>query len=375
MKYRNRLFSSRDPYDTDGTDELFVSAMKENCAYHYANNEKYRRILDAEGFSPDMIRETADLERLPFIPTAALKKHDLNTDSGAGHVTVTSSGTSGSMSTIHYDLGTIIQAGKMALKVAGRRGLISLKPVNYIVFGYKPHKGNRTAATKTAFLTTLLAPAIKRVYALTYRDGRYEPDLEGVIDAIIRFSKSKFPTRFMGFPSYTYFVMKMLDERGIRLNLPKGSKIMLGGGWKQYYREKADKQTFYDLAEKTLGVGAENIIEFYGAAEHAILYCDCPNHRFHVPVYGRVMIRDTRTLKKLGFNETGLVNLMSPMVKSSPVLSVMTDDLGILRDGRRCGCGITSPVLEIVGRVGLREIMTCAAGAENTLKESKAETR
>ena len=63
----------------------------------------------------------------------------------------------------------------------------------------------------------------------------------------------------------------------------------------------------------------------------------------------------------------GLVNLISPMVKATPILSVMTDDLGVLHDGNECGCGINSPFIEIIGRVGLREIKTCAAGAADIL--------
>ena len=45
----------------------------------------------------------------------------------------------------------------------------------------------------------------------------------------------------------------------------------------------------------------------------------------------------------------------------------MTDDLGVLHDGGECGCGCNSPFLEIIGRVGLKEIKTCAAGAAELL--------
>lgn len=50
----------------------------------------------------------------------------------------------------------------------------------------------------------------------------------------------------------------------MRLRLHRGSKIMLGGGWKQFYRQQVDKRTLYALAEKVLGVGQENIVEFLG---------------------------------------------------------------------------------------------------------------
>ena len=45
----------------------------------------------------------------------------------------------------------------------------------------------------------------------------------------------------------------------------------------------------------------------------------------------------------------------------------MTDDLGYLSPGTDCPCGIPSPYLTVLGRVGLRDITTCAAGAANIL--------
>lgn len=100
------------------------------------------------------------------------------------------------------------------------------------------------------------------------------------------------------------------------------------------------------------------------------MYTDCPNHRFHIPVYSRVLIRDCDTLEPLPFGEVGLVNLITPMICATPILSVMTDDLGVLRDGAECGCGIRSPYLEIIGRVAPDSIRTCAAGASQLLSDS-----
>ena len=146
---------------------------------------------------------------------------------------------------------------------------------------------------------------------------------------------------------------------------------MLGGGWKQFYTEQVEKNVLYDLAKKVLGIEEADIIEFFGAVEHPILYCDCMNHHFHVPAYSRVIIRDVKTLKPVENGQIGLVNLVTPMVKATPVLSVMTDDLGILHDGVECGCGISSPYLEIIGRIGLKEIKTCAAGAAELMSGVK----
>jgi len=270
MKYRRRLFSTADPFDTNTTD-LFVKAVKENCKYHYDNCPEYKKILDGLNFKPDSINSYEDIQTMPFIPTLFFKNHNIYSMPSCKMIKASSSGTKGKFSNIGFDISGLLCGLKMVLKIGSWRKLFSLMPANYIVFGYKPHIKNKTAVTKTAFGATLFTPALKRVYALKYEKGKYVPDLEGVVNAIGKLSKSKFPLRFMGFPSYTYFVLKMMDERGMRLQLRKGSKIMLGGGWKQFYAEQVDKEVLYALAKKVLGIEEGDIIEFFGAVEHPIL--------------------------------------------------------------------------------------------------------
>lgn len=368
MSARNRLFRVKHPY-TD-TDELFLEAIRENAAFHYTHCEPYRSILDGAGFHPDKLGTYEALAELPFLPTVLFKKHRLfSIPERRIPVKATSSGTKGQFSRIGLDWGSLLCGIRMVRRTAKWRGLLSLRPTNYIILGYKPHKGNQMAVMKTAYGSTFFAPALHRCFAMQYRNGGYEADLEHVLSKLQQFAKKPFPIRFMGFPSYTYFLLRMMEERSIRIPLPKHSKIMLGGGWKQFYTEQVDKQTLYDLIKKILDVNEENVIEFFGAVEHPILYCDCPAHHFHIPAYSRVIIRDVRTLKPVPHGTTGLVNLLTPMIQAVPVTSIMTDDLGILHDGSECPCGLQSPYLEIIGRVGLKEIRTCAAGAAELLGE------
>lgn len=368
MSYIGRLFRMKDPFDLAGSERLFLNAVRENCGFQYQNCPEYRKILDGEGFHPDMLREYSDIERLPFIPTLFLKKHRMySMPQRKMLIRATSSGTSGAFSDIGFEAGGLLCGLNMVLTIARRWRLLSPIPCNYVVMGYRRHKSSNAAAAKTAYGYTLFAPALSRTYALKYYDGKFSPDLDGVINAIVRHSRSRFPLRFIGFPSYTYFVMKLMEERGISVKLPKRSLIMLGGGWKQFYKQQADKQEFYALAKRVLGISEDCIIEAYGAVERPILYCDCKNHHFHVPVYSRVVIRDVHTLKPVPNGTPGLVNLVTPMIKATPILSVMTDDLGIMHDGAECGCGINSPYFDIIGRVGLHDIKTCAAGASELL--------
>ena len=368
MSTMTKLFKSKHPYATEQSNELFLKAMRENCQYQYDNCKDYARILDAKGFRPDDLKEYKDIARLPFIPTLYFKHHELFSMSERRMlIKATSSGTSGTKSRIGFNFSSLYRGLRMVITVGKYHHLWSLKPVHYLIFGYEPTCSNQTAISKTAFGFTFFAPALSRTYALKYTKDGYKLDLDTMKQKFIKYSKSKAPVRTIGFPAYTYFLLKQMKEEGIKIQLPKGSVLTLGGGWKQFYAQKVSKEDFYQLVEEVLGIDDKHIIEFFGAVEHPILYTDCRCHHFHVPVYSRVIIRDVDSLEPVENGEIGLINLLTPMVDCVPLLSIMTDDLGILHK-EKCPCGENAPWLEIIGRVGIKDIITCAAGADELLK-------
>lgn len=369
-RYVRKLFRSKKIYEKGQTDELFVKAMRENAIHHYCHCEDYKRILDEAKFNPYQITTMEDLIDLPFLPTLYFKHHELySKPKWLLPMKATSSGTStGFRSRIALSFGDLWRGFQMVRRIFAYHKLWSLRPVTYLIFGYQPTKHSDAGIMKTAYGFTYVAPAKKRIYAIKWTKSGYQVDLEHMKQAMIKAAKKKTPIRTIGFPAYTYFLLKEMEAEGIILKMPKGSKITLGGGWKQFYAEKVDKQDFYRLVEKVLGIEERNCVEFFGAVEHPILYTDCQAHHFHVPVYARVMIRDPESFKPVKNGEMGLINLLTPMVEGTPLLSVMTDDLGILHEG--CECGAKTPWLEIIGRVGIKDITTCAQGAEALLKES-----
>lgn len=369
MSYRNKLFTWKNPYDVAGTEEIFLKAMQENCLYQYEHCAEYARILDEKGFHPKDLQSTEDLVRLPFIPTLYFKRHAMfSMPQKRLIIKATSSGTSGKMSKMGFNVKSLYRGFRMVCRVGRYHGLFSLRPSHYLIFGYEPHPSNTIVFSKTAYGFTYFAPALSRSYALKFTKDGYLVDLEGLKEKLIKYSKGKAPVRTIGFPAYTYFLLKQMKEEGIHVKLPKGSVLTLGGGWKQFYAQEVSKKEFYELVKEILGIDEAHIYEFFGAVEHPILYTDCRCHHFHVPVYSRVIIRDVDSLEPVENGKPGLVNLLTPMVDSVPILSIMTDDLGILHH-ETCGCGETTPWLEILGRVGIKDIVTCAAGAEEALKE------
>lgn len=373
MLSRQRLFWRLHPYDLPGSDQAFLRACRDNCAYHIRHCPGYAAICAHLGFSPDQLRAIGDLAKLPILPTLFFKRRALfSMPRRRMAMEVTSSGTSGKFSRIGFDWGFFLAEAPMVVNLGFRHHLVSPKPAHCVILGYKPHKSNRTGVTRTMFGLTHFSPPLSRTYALQMTDGAYVPDLDRVAQALKRLERSHFPTRIIGFPSYLWFGLRRMEELGLRVKLPKGSRIILAGGWKQYAGQEVDKGTLYALTERTLGIGEDHINELFGAVEHPVFYNACPRHHFHIPVYGRVIIRDPDTLQPLPTGQAGLINLISPLMTATPTLSVMTDDLGYLTPGETCGCGIRSPYLTILGRVGMGDIQTCAAGAAELLGKGEA---
>jgi len=372
MKYRKKLFSSPKIYDIKNTEGLFLNAVRENVAFLDKNCQEYAQILRAGGFDANALLTPGDLHKIPPIPTLFFKSHELySMDKKSFKINATSSGTSGSQSHIGLDKETFRLGMRMVLKTFLYHHVISPIPVNYIVLGYEPTRQNRMGAVQTAYGTTRFAPALHREFALKATAEGYDLNIEGIRRALIRYSRMGFPVRFVGFPAYMYFLVKTLKENGIRLRLNKFTKVLLGGGWKQFAAEGINKQDLYKLIYETLGIPEDNCREFFSAVEHPIAYCDCKNHHFHVPVYSRVIIRDVDTLEPVENGEMGLLSFVTPLVGSMPLVSVVTDDLAVLHDGEECGCGILSPYFEIIRRAGVQEIRTCAAGAAEMLGGSQ----
>lgn len=361
-----KLFYHRKLYDMENTDTLFLKAFIKNVNHHYNNCPKYKLILDNKGFSLSDIHSIQDLHKVPPIPTLFLKKHTLCSTNKKLMFTSTTSGTSGSVSHMGLDWTSSIRGLGMVLTSVFTHKLISARPANYIVLGYEPSKRNKIGAVKTAYAMTFTAPALHRAYALKDTGEKYILNLDGLKETIVKYAKSGHPVRFMGFPSYFMFLLKELKESGIKLKLHPKSLVMLAGGWKQFFSDQVDKPTLYKMSEEILGIGGDRFKEFFGAVEHPIMYADCPNHHFHVPIYSRVIIRNSK-FQPVPFGESGILNLLTPMITSMPFSSVMTDDLAILYPGEQCGCGNRSPYLEILGRVGIADIKTCAAGASELL--------
>lgn len=369
--WAKKLFSYKKIYDHDGSNDLFLSAMKESILHHLENSSFYNDLLKKENFDIESIMTIDDLSKIPMIPANFLKYHEiLSIDKKDVVVHATSSGTLGQKSQVFLDKDTIKLATKMAIKMMKYHNLISLVPTNYFILGYEPTKGNNAGNVQLSKAMTRFAPAFSKVYTLKAIGNKFEIDSFGIMKGLKRFNRQILPVRIMGFPAYLYMIIKTMKEAGMApLKFSKKSIVLTGGGWKNYDDIMIDKSEYYQLIEDYLGIPSENCRDFYSAVEHSVAYPECRNHHMHVPIWSRVIIRDSKTLKPLGFDMPGFLNFVSPLVSSQPISSILMGDIGILRDGTTCGCGITTPYFEVLGRAGTAKAASCAVTAAEYMKE------
>jgi len=367
MKHRRKLFLTKDIYKLPPTDSTFVSAMKDNITFHMNHCHEYKEILTRFGFRADDLKNIDDLWKIPPLPTSYLKnKTMLSQPYDQLLIRTTSSGTGGKKTLSGYDKSSALCALSMALKVLRFHKLISIKRTNYIILGVKPDKNNQTATAKALTYFTILAPAKRIEYAVKIVNGEYQVDVDSLVKAIEKFDREGRPVRIIGFPAYFKLLLTELAARGVKLQLHKNSKILLGGGWKTFFAEEIAKEELFAMANETLGIRRQNFKDHFSTAEHPVNYVACENNHFHVPVFSRIIIRDVNTLRPVKNGTPGVLNLISPILSSAPYGSIITDDIAVLRDN--CGCGISSPYVDIIGRVGLAHIRTCTQQASDFLK-------
>lgn len=367
---REKLFSYKKIYDQAGSEKLFVEAMRESIQHHSNNCAFYRKLLKAKGFRAEEIKTIEDCEKIPPITAEFFKHHEvLSVDRSQIEIHATSSGTQGQKSQIFLDKESVRLGTKMAIKAIKYHDFISLIPTNYLILGYEPKEGNDMGNVKVALGMTRFAPAKEKVFALRPLGDRYEIDYFGIIEALKRFNRQRLPVRILGFPSYLYMLLDMMKASGEKpLKLNSRSLVLTGGGWKKFDDMAVNKQELYAMAEQYLGIPSKNCRDFYSAVEHSIAYPECEKHHMHVPIWSRVIIRDIKTLEPMGFNKPGFLSFVSPLVSSVPISSIIMGDIAVLKDGKNCGCGITTPYFEILGRAGRTKTRSCATAASEYIK-------
>lgn len=361
------------PYRVDAEcNFLFDAAMRELVDYHCNYSPGYLRWLEQNGFTPERLAGLSDWSQLPFIFANYFKRNLLLSKTGVDALELTSSGTTGQKSRMRYDERSIGAVQSMVDRIFDHYGWRTpAQPCNYLLLRYEPAGAITLGTSYTDQFLCKYAPINSIVYALRYNGQGNEFDPFGVIRALQEFSEEGLPVRILGFPAFLWFTLRRMRQMGVPpLALHPDSLVFLGGGWKTHADQAIPKAQLYQQLGEQLGLPDSRCRDGYGSVEHSVPYVECPRHHFHVPTWARAWTRDTSTLARLSYGETGFLHLASPYITSSPAHSVLLNDLALLQPAERCGCGLATDWFELLGRAGTSKNRSCAMAASELINES-----
>ncbi|MFE0172245.1 acyl-protein synthase [Streptomyces sp. NPDC059002] len=370
LAHVQRLCDLTEPYaQGPDADALFAAAMAETNDWHAARSPFFRSLL---ADVPEAPAPTVGADvRTPLVHATFFKRHEvLSVPRDDVFLHLTSSGTTGQKSQMFFDEWTIRAAQRMVARIFDHYGWITPdQPVNYLLYSYEPAPSMRLGTSFTDNYLCDFAPAKGVTHALRHTGEGHEFDVHGCISALRQYAEEGLPVRILGFPAFLHFTLERMRAQGMPpIELPAGSLVVLGGGWKGHADRQIGKAEFYARVTELLGVEPERIRDTFGSVEHCVPYIECSEHRLHVPVWSRAAVRDTRTLRPLGYGERGFLHLVSPYITSVPAQSVVMGDLASLHPAEECGCPLPTPWFTVHGRAGVSRNRSCAVAAAELLK-------
>ena len=366
----NRLFTIGNAFDYAGTSELFIQSVREMFEYQRAHSPIFKGICEQYGFDVSQIVDEESILRIPAIFVTAFKERKLLSVPEEEIVkTFTSSGTTGSKSQINWDQTSMERQAFMRKSIVESYGLAAYDQlVNNLVFSYAPDVSGSRGAAHAHSSYAQFAKENETFYAIG-KDKYGEPEfkLDEGIKALERFAASGLPLRITGFPAFGYMTLTELDKRGIRFKFPADSVLFSGGGWKNYTGKTIPYNEYVDLVNRVLGIPGDRIRDVYGMVEHGVPYMTCEHGHFYIPVYSRVCAVSPHTMEILPDGETGLLKLVTPYIRSTPALSILSTDLGCVESG--CPCGRSGKYIVLKGRGGVKKYAGCGISAAQLLNK------
>ena len=365
----SRLLALGDSFAyTEENEALFFEAMGEMVDFHRARSPIYDGVCRQHGFDFSRLRTGEDLLAIPHIIVSAFKlRKILSLPESEIVFTALSSGTQGTVSQLNLDAISLERQAFTRKAIIETYGLADYdRKVNYIVFNYDPETAGQRGAAYSDLRYTDFAPAHDLLWAISRgKDGQPEFKMEACVAKLREYERTGLPLRLIGFPSFSYFTLKHLDEQGVSFRFPPESAIIVGGGWKLHTGQSVPFETYAEVVERVVGIPRQRIRDVYGMVEHGIPYITCEHNQFHIPIYSRVCTVDPGSLRVLPQGEKGLLKFITPYIRSQPSISVLSTDFGEVHAD--CPCGRKAPYLLLKGRGGVQKYAGCAISAAQLL--------
>ena len=332
--------------------ELFSQWLTELTEYHRQHCLPYEELLKALKVPSGKNMEE---EEIPMLPIGLFKNMELMSVPPADvFKTMTSSGTTGQeVSKIFLDTDT---AGyqQHALASIGADFFGEERLPFLVIDSPDVLKSRELFSARGAGILGFSIFSSRICYALT---SDMELDMEAVEAFLKRYKDKKILVFGFTYIIWKYFY-KALAIQGKKLELKNGILIH-GGGWKKLISQSVSQEEFKMRICSVTGIS--HIHNYYGMAEQTgCIYMECPCGNLHASVYSDIITRRTVDFTPCEFGEKGIIQVLSPLPRSYPGHSILTEDEGIIIGEDDCLCGRLGKYFKVTGRIKQAQVRGCS---------------
>lgn len=366
----------------------FFQDFRTNIISQYEDCDAYKLICSSQSYDPAKeLNMDDDMEKVPFVETTLFKKSAnmyttlLRTEPKNLEKWTVSSSTSGDPSIVGRSKKDILQI-KEFIQLENERLDTSSEyncvfyPEPEVMRKYKSVQilDKPTESYIGNFLNAF--PYSENTYFLLHPcKGEFSVDLQYFMKFLNEHNNKNHNVALRGSTPLIYNAVKYLKEKMKPFKL--GTRAIVhtgGGGWDGKkgtinIGTKIERWRFVEEVSSFLGIPEENFIDTYSFTENSFPITghyskDPKDYLFHIPQWGKVIIRDIKTLRPLHERgDRGLLQMLNAYGTSSFAgASIMVDDMAEIVSETRCPeCGSEAMTIKIIGRVKGSEAKGCGA--------------
>lgn len=345
-------FMKDHPSTEDGFNELALRLF----SYQFQSNLPYRTFCMQKGKTPRMVKTWRDI---PAVPINAFKEVTLScADYEKAEAVFMTSGTTKGVRGRHYHPTLHIYDQSMIVNFKQRFMRDTEKIRMGVLFPTE-------SAMPNSSLAHYLSLAMQEFGTMDshYLINDNGVEMERLLDELARAQETGEPYALVG-ASYSFVhMLEKLEITGKRFSLPKGSKILDTGGFKNQSKE-LELDEFYQLLSEFLGVDRSQCINMYGMTELSTQFYDNGNQKIPSiksgPNWIRSRVINPLTGEEVPKGERGVL-VHCDLANFNSVTTILTEDVGVEVDGG----------FLLLGRVQGTQAKGCSIAVEEFLQAQK----
>ena len=296
--------------------------------YQFNTNKVYRSFCDLLYVHPS---DVTSIDQIPFLPIQFFKTHRVLSSENSIKQTFTSSGTSGSITSMHFV--TDLEIYKQSFRKSFESFYGSIE--DYVVLALLPSYLERDGSSLVYMVNDMITQSKQP------ESGFYLDNLDELKETLIKVDKSHKKVLLIG---VSFALLDLVESQ--RFNL-KNTIVMETGGMKGRRKELV-RSELHTILQK--GFGVKTIHSEYGMTELLSQAYSNGNGVFKSPKWMKILTRDTEdalTIQSQG--KTGGINIID-LANVNSCSFIATQDLGrVLNDTN----------FEVVGRFDNSDIRGC----------------